>query len=367
MSISDSKKWLVVFFGTILMLMITAVVAVVWYDPFFHYHAPRDGYKYWLQNQQSQNDGVLKHFDYDAIITGTSMTENFKTSELDALFRVHSVKVPYVGETYSFINSQVETALQYNPRCKMVFRCLDQDRFFQSVNARRFDQGTYPEYLYNENPFDDVSYIFNRDILWDYCLPAYMLHLKGEEGGHKSFDEYSNWMDEYSGEDFGAAAVLRGRSSFDPPETVRPFTEEDRETVCANITRNVTAIAEAHPEVTFYYFFPPYSVAWWGELYKNGELERQLAAEAYVIELLLEHDNIKLYSFNTLEEVVLSLVHYKDDIHYGEWINAQMLNYMAQDQFLITRDNDREYLAREQEQFRSYDYNGLFNGLPPSS
>ena len=45
-----------------------------------------------------------KHFDYDAIITGTSMTENFLSSEFDSLFGVNSVKTTFSGASYKEIN-----------------------------------------------------------------------------------------------------------------------------------------------------------------------------------------------------------------------------------------------------------------------
>lgn len=39
----------------------------------------------------------MRNFEYDAIIIGTSMTENFKTSEADALFAASFIKVPFSG------------------------------------------------------------------------------------------------------------------------------------------------------------------------------------------------------------------------------------------------------------------------------
>ena len=56
-------------------------------DPFFHFHKPYiSEYFYPLNNQRSQNNGIVKHFDYTGLITGTSMTENFKTSEAESLW-----------------------------------------------------------------------------------------------------------------------------------------------------------------------------------------------------------------------------------------------------------------------------------------
>ena len=84
-----AKKWMQFFFiySLILLIIIGGVVAYI--DPFFHYHKPNSTFYYTLDNARSQNDGILKHFDYDAVITGSSITENFKTSEFDLLFRCY--------------------------------------------------------------------------------------------------------------------------------------------------------------------------------------------------------------------------------------------------------------------------------------
>lgn len=49
----------------------------------YHYHAPLEDFAYLLDrnNERYQNYGILSHFSYDTIITGTSLTENFKSSE----------------------------------------------------------------------------------------------------------------------------------------------------------------------------------------------------------------------------------------------------------------------------------------------
>ena len=81
------KRWAVRTVVLMLLCIAAVCVSTVIVDPFFHYHAPAGWMSYYLHNQRYQNDGILKHFDYDAMITGTSMTENFKTSEMDEIFR----------------------------------------------------------------------------------------------------------------------------------------------------------------------------------------------------------------------------------------------------------------------------------------
>ncbi len=92
-----SKKWIQSFFIILVLILILAGSIIVYLDPFFHYHAPLKGFYYEIDNERYQNDGIMKNFEYDALITVTSITENFKTSELDTLFAVLSIKVSYWG------------------------------------------------------------------------------------------------------------------------------------------------------------------------------------------------------------------------------------------------------------------------------
>ena len=96
----SSKKWMISFICIFLTILIVVGAFMVVVDPYFHYHKPIEGLQYSLQNERYQNNGIVKHFEYDAIITGSSMTECFKTSKMDEIFGVKSIKVPYSGGSY---------------------------------------------------------------------------------------------------------------------------------------------------------------------------------------------------------------------------------------------------------------------------
>lgn len=80
------KKWAVSFVVLYMAVMLVIGGLVVLIDPYFHFHAPIEGLSYCLEDVFYINDGVSKHFQYNAMITGTSMTRDFKTQEADELF-----------------------------------------------------------------------------------------------------------------------------------------------------------------------------------------------------------------------------------------------------------------------------------------
>ena len=350
------KKWIYIFAAEVFVGVLVLASLSIIVDPFFHYHKPLPGLFYVLNNERYQNDGILKNFDYDSIITGTSMSENFKTSEFNELFKANAVKVPFSGGSFKEMNDNIATAFRTDHDIKYVVRSLDTYNFLADKDMMRNDLGQYPVYLYNDNMLDDVKYIFNKDVV-KIAVRNIKNTIKNKNGGITSFDEYANWNDDYK---FGAKSVLKSRTEYKEPNQQNSLTEADKQVIRENIKQNVTDLAYAHPKTTFYYFFPPYSVAYWGELYEKGDLNKNIEIEEYAIELILECPNIKLFSFNTMTDITMNLDNYKDTLHYGEWINSKMLEYMKNDIGLLTKNNYKKYIETEEKLYLNYPYNDLF-------
>ena len=98
---------------------------------------------------------------------------------------------------------------------------------------------------------------------------------------------------------------------------------------------------------------------WWNELYNSGILYKQLEAEKYITELILEHDNIRLYSFNNRFDITTDLNNYKDPYHYAAWINIIMLKWMHDDEYRLTKDNYEDYLKQEYDFYTNFDFESI--------
>lgn len=353
------KKWLIGWLVMVTIMLIVIGGFVYKVDPYFHYHAPdTEKYYYSLNNERSQNNGIVKHFDYDALITGTSMTENFKTSEFDDIFGVKSVKTAYSGGTYKEINDNLDVALKSNPQLQTVVRSLDYSLYYllNDKDGMRTDLGEYPTYLYDDNPFNDVFYLFNKDVIFSraYAMVA-AARVERVQPGITSFDSYCRWQEGFT---FGRNSIIPEGIWVKPGEAVH-LTDEEKYILYDNITQNVTSLADEYPEVDFYYFFPPYSAAWWAGLVYDGTIYKQVEAEKYVIELILDHPNIKLYSFNNCTDITTNLNYYKDVSHYGDWVNSYMLKAMHEGKCLLTKENYKKYIQEELDFYVTFDYNSL--------
>lgn len=72
-----SKKYIKHFGIWSSILLFLCILAVVLFDPFFQYHKPLPGLKAVLTDKEYQCTGSLKTFDYNSVIAGSSVAENY--------------------------------------------------------------------------------------------------------------------------------------------------------------------------------------------------------------------------------------------------------------------------------------------------
>ncbi len=351
------KLWCLILLGLSVAILAILAVPTIIIDPYFHYHEPLEQFQYPLnkEDQRYLNDGIIRNYEYDAMIIGSSMTENFKASQLNELFGVNCVKVCYMGDTFYQTRMNVEKAIEEQGQIKMVVTSLDITRLTDASDYLREDMGDYPDFLYDNNPFNDVEYVLNKEVLLEKTYNVW---------GYTSAGKITTTFDEYCNEarymEYSRSAVL---NSYDRMEKREPDLEAQvlqQANVAPNISENIVALAQANPEVEFYLFFPPYSICYWDDLDKYSALEWQIDNMQIATELLLECENVHVYSFFDEHEMICNLDNYKDIAHYSEDINVQILDWMANEEHLLTKENYEEYYADMKEFYGNYDFDSIF-------
>lgn len=350
-----NKKWFFVFLIEFVLLLVGVVSLTIFVDPLFHYHKPLSILQYPLNNERYQNDGIVKNFTYNAIITGTSMTQNFKSSEMDELFQVKSVKVPFSGGSLKEINQNLERAIKHNDKIQYIVRGVDFNYLMQDKDTMRYELSTYPTYLYNDSLFDDTRYFLNKDVLFKNTLGVISYTKKGSKT--TSFDQYSNWNNQYV---FGKESVEKEYKRLAKKQKNEPLTIDERNTVIENVKQNLLQIAKDNPQIQFYYFYTPYSIYYWDDVNNQGILLKKIEAEKIATEMMLDVDNIHLYSFWNNVEMISNLDNYKDIAHYGEWINSDILKWMKNGDYLLSKLNYESYYKNIEKIYVNYNYEALF-------
>ncbi len=344
------KKWIISTIVTIFIMFFLAAVLVIWVDPFFQYHEPLDNFPYLVDNQLSQNPGMAKHMEYDSVILGSSMTVNFNTRWFDELLGLKTLKLNYSGAYPKDQANIMDLVFDSGHDVKAVFLGIDVTTCTGGVDETKYP---VPEYLYDDNYWNDVEYLFNKDVILNYILRP----MADPDKTDLATVYESWWTDEY----YNIQWVMH---NYEPPEPVETEMPADAflESTARNLETNICPYIEQNPDTVFYVFFPPYSILYWNDVMQENHLEATMAQYAYIAETLFAYDNVRIFYFPNREEIVTDLNNYADYTHYHKDINYYMTECFADGTCEV--ENMAE-MAVEIEEMRAvigrFDFEALFS------
>ena len=310
----NAKRWAVFTLSACVLLMLMCMLTVYIVDPFEQY---RESSILPLYDQESYNNpGIAKNYDYNAVILGTSMVEMSNPSVIDECFGVSSVKLPMRGSHTAQMGWQLEHVFRTH---KLDLAILAVDAY--SLMGPPDDMEEIYDYLWNDNPLDDVNYLLNRDVLL-VKVPRMIKNI-GRPTDTKRDDMYK-WTDVT----FAARSVYDAIGGIKAQSDMQPA-DSRIERSTENIERHLEAHIAAHPETTFRIYMPPYSVGYWYLFTRGGLSEQQYRSRARVCELLLEYPNVEIYDFSSRIEWITDLDEYFDYSHHSSAMSDNIMRAMA--------------------------------------
>ncbi len=159
------KKFIKSFFirSAVLLLLVIAVDVV--FDPFYQYHKPLPGLKSVLTDKEYQCIGTLRNFDYDSLIVGSSVCENYNNHWFDDGFDCTAIKAIRSYGATADLCYLLDIAFQSHD-IKYIFYNIDPTSLFASTEPTYVLTGC-TLYLYDTNYLNDIPYLLNKDVLME--------------------------------------------------------------------------------------------------------------------------------------------------------------------------------------------------------
>ena len=316
--LESKKRWALGVMAALVLGVLGCAGLTFAVDPFEQY---RESAILPLYDQESYNNpGIAKNYDYDAVILGTSMVEMSNPSVIDECFGVRSVKLPMRGSHIAQMGWQLDHVFHYKEQRGQTLNLAILAVDAYSMMGPIDDMEEIYDYLWNDNPLDDVKYLLNRDVLL-VRIPR-MLRNIGRDTASKRDDMYK-WTD----------VVFAAKSVYDatgrPEHKLMQNPEQRIERSTGNIERHIETHIAAHPETKFLIYMPPYSVAYWYLMTRGGLSEEQYRSRALVCELLLEYENVEIYDFSSRIEWITDLDEYFDYSHHSSTVSGRIMHAMA--------------------------------------
>jgi len=332
-------------FSVIAAAAVFAMTAVI--DPLQFYHKVTWYTPRFSTEERYQNPGLAKNWDYDTIIIGTSMTENFLPSVVGKELGGKVMKLSMEGSTADEHHKMAQVALRTG-KVKKILWGLD----YFSLKANSYDNSSkFPEYMYDDKLWNDYKYLFNYSV-----FEQFFASLKARYDGLKqqNLEYLNNWNRIVT---YGKDRVGKAYSKANLEETYFGLNEESLDVVKKSFNDNILSLVKDNPDVEFYVYYPPYSVlrqtVWYDT--NPSRFENQIQMRKWMYEQFSAYPNVKLYDFQAADEWTYDLDLYKDLSHHKQDVNTWIAEAIGRDdpKYRVTDQNVDELNARLEEDART--------------
>jgi hypothetical protein len=265
--------------------------------------------------------GIIKNYEYDMVIIGSSTSQNFKTSVANELFNAKSIKCAVAGASGKDMQLIFNEIIKKR-KPKRVIQGIDFTSYAGPPDRLR---NMWPGYLYDMNCTNFYKYFFDgyiikkaRKIDWGSLFDGKehkFDHDRFASFAKKEPPTYNRLVDSFY--DINYHAMINDN-----------FNAEAKESFKVNFIEE----AKKYPEIEFDLFFPPYSILSWLKNEKTNQenIENYLQFRRFIVRECDMLENVKVFDFQAVEEITHDLNNYYDITHYSQNTNQLLLELISE-------------------------------------
>ena len=348
------QSYLLMLFATLLTSVLAIAAVNMLLDPFRIYHAPILPFDYSRIERYATaglvNEAFFRGRDKNAIVIGSSLSDNTDVHQVAELFGVAPLKATLAGSSAAEQMVVLRRALS-SGRIHTVFwdvRHLYWDGQRDELNNPKMlakePNKYFPAYLYDGNWLNDYPLLVSLDSISRFA------QIIDETGLNDRRTGWGYW---------NRAKVQKQIAHWMSDDMEREIIAQYRnKPACTVSNRNINALQDrvfdmlsANKHVTFYLFVPPYHVSTY--LTKACDYRAELAAQKRFLERIAPLENVRFYSFSA-DDITTQRGMYKDRMHYLPATNRYMYQTMADTPSYPALANFDGYAKRVDENVAAY-------------
>jgi hypothetical protein len=363
---SQSIKDLLRFLCASLSIMLAAVTLNFVVDPLQIFRPSRLFTAMYSPDGRLQNAGLIRSQTFDTPFMGTSLAIHFHQSDIDRILGVRSLKLAMTGSSSREQVFVLDAAMARHP--KRVIWEVDDWIFHDTPDV---DANTHlPADLYRGNAKGIAAYLLDgamaREALWIAArsIPPFepvVASLTSEALFKFPIPSVDDINTLQAGDDPGAIynsrrALAAYNYVTDPVRSKYLLDDTDYDMKVRVFERDAIPLIQAHPDVTFDIYLPPYSILQWITLRETSPatLKSVYAFSAYFCRRLMDFPNVRLFDFRAVGKVTHDLNNYSDVIHHSPEIDLKILEWLAQGKYRVEKAAPTRYLDELQAQVAAY-------------
>lgn len=333
--------WLRASLSSLLCVLVLAIIVNVVIDPFFQYHKPLNDLSYAYEDVMYQSAGIIKNFDYETLIVGSSLIQNMRPSYVEKKLGTKAIKIPLCGMSFSYILQACNIALNYNPKLKIIIMNIDPTVLYNDNIDTSF-----PEYLYDDNIFNDINYLLNKNVLLEKNMKIINRTIHGEK--EETLDEAFSSEKTFYFSEYSAIQSF----SLQPID----YNEKELQQLYEQSVEQLLNLVNNNSKVKFYFVIPPKSILDLYTMNLNGYLDFYCDLITETFEIFERFDNCTFFMFQDEIEIISNLYNYCDTQHFSSVVSDKIVFDIANGNNELTKVNYRSRIANIKSITQNFDY-----------
>jgi hypothetical protein len=261
-----------------------------------------------------QIPGLARFYPYDAVVLGTSTSNNFAPGDLDAAFGWQTMNFAMAGSSMAEQRAALDVALATG-KVRTVFWGIDPFAF--GPHADR----AFPYYLYREPGWRTAPYLVNLGAL-DHALTTLMTPAAARVTLAR-WNAARVWAADYV---YGRDQVV---AAWQHRRVLAPMQLPDD--VDALVDRTMTDVIRSHPSVRFDLVLLPYTALYYRML--TGERPRDFdafcALDTAIVARAGTLPNAAVFNFRDADAMVSDLDRFHDLLHFSGEVSRDIVSDVA--------------------------------------
>lgn len=277
--------------------------------------------------------GLAKNSNYDTIITGSSMVENFLLSDLKKLGG-NPIKFSMSGSTAFEINLVLKKVFSEKQNVRMVIIGVDIPSFIGPIDRIKNGHSSFPFYLFNNNDIIDHKYLISGDTFFESmkCLSRLIRY---DRSPYVNDLEYMFQWQHLHNESFTINNVHKSWLNVSTKPLCKDSWKLDN--LIKSFNNNILEHISQNQGTKFLLFFPPYSIYAYKLWYNNDLLGLVNEFKEHIDLSTKELENFELFDFQLSQDIIFNLDNYKDYSHYHQNINSLLIQHIINNRFNVKK------------------------------
>ena len=321
MTASRYVAWVLGLVGAILSCVVAFNYVV---DPLQYYRLAKLYPPAWSDNQRYQNPALARQAEYDTIVLGNSLSENFLASHTQQRLGGRVVNLAIAGSTIREQSMVLELALERGTLRRVIW-VIDPNAFTRHDNVVE-DFVPFPWHLYRQGFSAASEYLLSSSTLMSSVSALRATDIR-------KLDGLNAWHDRFT---YGPDAVWQdwdSQQSRWTPELKSIWMKyaPTWEQIPALVESRLIAHIRANPGVRFDLIFPPMTLLGYAAspFSHDENLAQRLLLAEYIDQAVVPLANASVWDFRGESNSREDFGHFKDLSHYDLSVNDAMLDALA--------------------------------------